>query len=130
MLNAALVTLNCYFCRAMEEWEFDFEWLQVRHRIKAQFDKPELPDLNAILFLIGINEVGSFGPFSKEQKQDLMHVAICTLLEKEGIYERVGVDDDGWPHHEQLRQMETIDRAEQERLLKLRVIEYFTKTTV
>lgn len=114
----------------MEEWELDFEWLRIRHLVKAQFGKAELPDLNAILFLIGINEVGHFGPFSKEAKQDLMHVAICTLLEKEGMYERVGVDDDGWPHHEQLKQMKSISREEQENLLKLKIIEYFTKTTI
>lgn len=111
----------------MEDWQLDFEWLKVRHEIKDAFGKAGLPDLNAILFLVGINEVGDFGPFSKEQKQDLMHVAVCRLLEKEGIYEEVGKDDDGWPHFELVRQMAHIPKQEQELLLKKRIIEYFQK---
>ena len=39
------------------------------------------PDLEAILFLIGMQEYGQLkDKFTKEQKQDLMHVAVCLLL--------------------------------------------------
>ncbi len=45
-------------------------------------------DLNAVLFMIGVHELGK-GPkhFSKEEKQDLMHIAICKVLSYSGFYE-------------------------------------------
>ena len=53
------------------------------------------PDVEAILFLIGIQEIGNFRKkFSKEQKQDLMHVAVCSLLSQSGYYKIEGHDDD------------------------------------
>ena len=62
------------------------------------------PDMEAILFLIGIQEFGHVrDKFTKEQKQDLMHVAVCTLLSQSGYYEIEGYDDDGWPHFRQLK---------------------------
>lgn len=42
----------------MKEWELDYEWLRVKHLVKKTFDRADLPDLNAILFLIGIQELG------------------------------------------------------------------------
>lgn len=84
----------------MEDWLLDFEWLKLRTEIKEQFKKTELPDMDAILFLIGIQELGqpSKKTFTKEEKRDLMHIAVCTLFEDEGYYEFVGRDQDGWPH--------------------------------
>ncbi|HXR79779.1 MAG TPA: hypothetical protein VN763_02630, partial [Saprospiraceae bacterium] len=41
----------------MEEWQLEFEWLRVRHWVKDRFGKKELPDLNAVLFAIGMQEV-------------------------------------------------------------------------
>lgn len=111
----------------MEAWEVDFKWLEVGHKIKDRFGRDKLPDMNAILFLIGIREVGQKRKFSKEEKQDLMHVAICRLLEPDEIYEYVGSDDDGWPHFEINRQLPTLSKAQQEDLLKKRIIEYFDK---
>ena len=64
---------------------------------------------------------------SKEEKQDLMHIAICRLLESDEIYEYVGSDDEGWPHFEINRQLPTLTKEEQEDLLKKRIIEYFDK---
>ena len=72
--------------------------------------------------------MGHFGPFTKEQKQELMHVAVCRLLEPDGMYEQVGVDDDGWPHFEQNHQIAHTDIKAQEQLLKERIIQYFNKS--
>jgi len=74
----------------MDEWKLDFEWLRIRHIVKDAMDKKDLPDLQSILYLIGIQELGRWDPeknFSKEEKQDLMHVAVCTLLEEDGYFE-------------------------------------------
>lgn len=110
----------------MENWELDFEWLRVRHVVKDALDRPELPDLNAILFLIGIQELGRWQKaFTKEEKQDLMHIAVCKLLSFQGYYRFVGRDQDGWPHWEQDRQIPATGVKAQERLLKEMSILYF-----
>ena len=116
----------------METWELDFEWLKVRHRVKRLFGKTELPDLNMLLFLIGIQELGVWetSKFSKEEKQELMHVAVCELLSIDGYYEFEGRDQDGWPHYKMTRHFEKGSVDEQEYLLKELIIKYFKKESV
>lgn len=110
----------------MEEWQFDFEWLRVRHKVKDIFGKEDLPELNAILFVIGIQELGRWQEnFTKEEKQDLMHIAVCRLLEYDGYYEFAGRDADGWPHWKSLKPFSQTGVKEQEQLLKNKVIQYF-----
>lgn len=110
----------------MEDWEFDFEWLQVRHFVKDHFDRDALPNLNGILFLIGVQELGRWKTqFTKEEKQDLMHIAVCRLLSYEGFYEFKGRDADGWPHWEVLKPFRMKGVEEQEQLLKIKAIQYF-----
>ncbi|MDA0193692.1 MAG: hypothetical protein O2887_00715 [Bacteroidetes bacterium] len=83
-------------------------------------------DLNSVLFLIGVQELGK-GPqnFSKEEKQDLMHIAICKVLSLSGFYELEGLDESGWPHWKLVKTLPRFDLLEQEKLLKMHVIEYF-----
>ncbi len=110
----------------MEDWELDFEWLKVRHYVKKQFVRTELPDLNGILFLIGIQEYGrGIGPFTKEEKQDLMHIAVCRLLSYDNYYRFVGRDEDGWPHYELVRKISNIELKDQAILLKHKIVQYF-----
>lgn len=110
----------------MEDWQFDFEWLQVRHKVKDVFGKDDLPDLDAVLFVIGIQELGRWQEqFTKEEKQDLMHIAVCRLLEYDGYYEFVGRDGDGWPHWKSLKPFTGTGVKEQEQLLKIKIIRYF-----
>lgn len=112
----------------MEDWQLDFEWLRVRHYVKETMHKQSLPDLNAILFLIGLRELGQVKTeWTKEEKQDLMHIAVCTLFLDDGYFSFKGFDADGWPHFEQSRGMSVEGVKEQENLLKQRVIEYFIK---
>lgn len=110
----------------MEDWQEDFEWLRIRHIVKDRFGKKTLPDLNAILFLIGIQELGRWqDAFTKEEKQDLMHIAACRLLSYEGYYEFVGRDADGWPHWRALKPFTTKGLKAQEIILKESIIRYF-----
>ena len=110
----------------MEDWQLDFEWLRVQHHVKETLQRSDLPDLQAILFLIGIQEYGNIKQkFTKEEKQDLMHIAVCTLLSGDGYYTLQGVDGDGWPHFMQSRPIPEQGVKEQERLLKEKIIEYF-----
>ena len=83
-------------------------------------------DLNAVLFLIGVQELGKGKQFfSKEEKQDLMHLGICKALSFSGYYELEGLDKDGWPHWKLVKKLPHFDLLEQEKLLKWHVIEYF-----
>lgn len=88
----------------------------------------KIPDLEGILFLIGINEFGQALPrkkFSKEQKQDLMHIAVCTLLTQLDYYRFSGRDADGWPHFETINPMPQMTMPEQESILKACIVHYF-----
>jgi hypothetical protein len=115
----------------MQDWEFDFEWLQVRHLVKDKFNRDSLPNLNGILFLIGVQELGRWKTnFTKEEKQDLMHIAVCRLLSYDGYYEFKGRDADGWPHWEVLKPFRLKGVKEQEELLKIKAIQYFKELDI
>jgi hypothetical protein len=84
------------------------------------------PDLESILFLIGIQELGDIKKkFTKEQKQDLMHIAVCMLLSQSGYYELETVDADGWPHYKQLKHIPPMSMPDQENFIKDHVLLYF-----
>lgn len=84
------------------------------------------PDMETILFLIGIQEFGDIKEkFTKEQKQDLMHIAVCSLLAPSGYYELEGIDKDGWPHFKQLKPLPVLSPIEQENFIKDHVLLYF-----
>ena len=104
--------------------DFQTRWWNLEAKMVERFGKK--PDLETILFLIGIQEFGQLKEkFTKEQKQDLMHVAVCSLLSSSGFYELEGKDDDGWPHFRQLKPMPEMDTIEQENFLKDHVLFYF-----
>jgi len=87
-----------------------------------------LPDLNAVLILVGVQELGQgHRQFSKEEKQDLMHIAICRVLSYSGFYELEGVDGQGWPHWKLVEKLPFLDLLSQETFLKSHIIEYFEK---
>ncbi len=105
-------------------------WLEVQRMIKERFGKEHLPDLNAVLFLIGLQESGSLQTaFTKEEKQELMHVAVCHLLSLRGYYRFIGRDEDGWPHWELIKPVKE-KGAQQEELLKALSIEYFQQKRI
>ncbi|MFD2918599.1 hypothetical protein ACFS6H_02685 [Terrimonas rubra] len=101
-------------------------WWALEAKLVERFGKK--PDMETILFLIGIQEFGDIKEkFSKEQKQDLMHVAVCKLLTPSGYYEQEGTDKDGWPHFKQLKPMPVMNPIEQENFLKDHVLLYFAE---
>ncbi len=109
----------------MEEWELDFHWLRVRSWLMEKFGRSDPPDMKTVLFLIGLQEYGEWNEgFTKEEKQDLIHVATCALLSRDGFYTFVGLDDEGWPHFELTKKLPFADLDEQERFLKIKVVEY------
>ena len=99
-------------------------WWALEAKLLDRFGKK--PDLEAILFLIGVQETGFIKEkITKEQKQDLMHVATCSLLAQSGYYELEGRDQDGWPHFKQLKTLPVLNSFEQENFLKDHVLLYF-----
>ncbi len=103
------------------------KWETVLDSIEHSFGKRPV-ELNAVLFLIGVHELGQGKKrFSKEEKQDLIHIAICKILSFSGYYELEGTDDDGWPHWKLVRKLPFFDMLEQEKLMKIHIIEYFEK---
>jgi hypothetical protein len=104
--------------------DLQVRWWKLEEKLMERFGKK--PDMEAILFLIGMQELGALKEkYTKEQKQDLMHVAVCTLLSPSGFFEMERVDEDGWPHFRQLRAVPPMTMAEQENFLKDHVLLYF-----
>jgi hypothetical protein len=100
------------------------KWIELRQKLKNQFGKA--PDMNAILLLVGIRELGKIQKkFTKEEKQDLMHIATCSLLSRSGYYELEGEDQDGWPHWAPIKNLPVMDLVQQEDFLKDHIIQYF-----
>ena len=104
--------------------DLQVRWLKLRIKLKETFGIK--PDMNGVLLLIGIQELGQGArEYSKEEKQDLMHIAICTVLAPSGYYISEGIDEDGWPHFKQLKVMPDMNAIEQENFLKDHVLLYF-----
>jgi len=102
------------------------QWLRILEKIRVHFNKETSPDLNAVLFLIGLRELGELKKdFTKEEKQDLMHIAICRLLSQEGYYILKGIDSEGWPSWEPVKKIPKSDVNAEEELLKRNIITYF-----
>ncbi|NCI48489.1 hypothetical protein GWC95_01050 [Sediminibacterium roseum] len=98
-------------------------WWNLEAKLVERFGKK--PDLEAVLFLIGMQETGFMNEkISKEQKQDLMHVAVCKALSQSGYYILEGNDADGWPHYRQVKELPTMMLMEQENFIKDHVLLY------
>ncbi|MBN8665361.1 MAG: hypothetical protein J0L83_12335 [Chitinophagales bacterium] len=99
-------------------------WWALEAKMMERFGKK--PDLEAVLFLIGMQETGFIQEkISKEQKQDLMHVAVCTVLSASGYYQLEGKDEEGWPHFHQVKALPDMPMPEQENFIKDHVLLYF-----
>ena len=107
-----------------ESDNLEHRWTQLRAFMMKQFGKK--PDLNAILFLIGIQELGKgITDFTKEEKQDLMHIATSKVFSLSGFYELERIDEDGWPHYKLVKELPAGHLKAQERMLKWHIVEYF-----
>lgn len=101
-------------------------WKEVRQKLSQQFADGEELDLDAIIYLIGVQELGQLHRrFKKDHKIDLMHIAICRLLEPYGYYQFDYIDEDGWPHYKVLDQLPTLKAGEQSVMMKEAIVNYF-----
>jgi hypothetical protein len=102
------------------------KWIKILDILSIQFNDGEPLDLENVIYLIGVQELGQTdSKFSKDQKLDLMHVAICRLLEPFGFYQFEYIDNDGWPHYKVMNKLPNLKSGEQTLLMKEAVINYF-----
>lgn len=100
------------------------QWKELLKTLNNQFDGDL--DLQAVLFLIGVQELGKGKvKYSKDQKLELMHIAICTLLEPFGYYNFAGHDQDGFPHWELNEQLPPLSPGQQMAIMKESILDYF-----
>lgn len=83
-------------------------------------------DMQAILFVIGIQELGKGRiELSKNEKVDVIHIAICTLLAPYGYYLYQGLDKDGWPHWQINEKLPPLKPAQQQEIMMQAIVDYF-----
>ncbi len=115
-----------HLIRNFASMDFDIELRFQRLKKFLEHQEGEGMDIQAILFLIGVNELGiGYKNYTKNEKTDLFHIAICTLLEPYGYYEFEGRDADQWPHFKLLKKLPSLNDKEQQHLLKEAVLDYF-----
>ena len=101
-------------------------WENLVNILSDQFSQGENLDLDAIIYLVGVQELGQIHrEFKKDEKLNFMHIAICKLLEPYGFYEFDYVDADGWPHYNVKEQLPALRAGEQSVLMKEAIVGYF-----
>ncbi len=103
-------------------------WESLVEKLSAQFSDGDPLDLDAIIYLVGVQELGKYHtPFKKDEKINLMHIAICRVLEPYGYYEFDYVDEQGWPHYRLLEPLPALKAGEQSILMKEAISQYFVE---
>ncbi|WP_304343098.1 hypothetical protein [Chryseobacterium koreense] len=101
-------------------------WSKVEKFFSENFDTDKHPQIDTILFLIGVQELGSGKQkYTKDDKLNILHIAVCRLLEPFGYFKFTHYDDDGYPHFEVLEDLPDLKPNEQQILMKKAIIQYF-----
>jgi len=107
----------------------DYE--QLLEILATKFGDGEQLNLDAIIYLIGVQELGKGNiEYKKDDKVNLMHIAICRLLEPFGYYEFDFFDEEGWPHYKTLEELPALKSGEQTVLIKEAIVLYFKEKEV
>lgn len=107
------------------EADIQYRWEMLENKLLERFGKRF--NMESLLFLIGLRELGAHPgkEFEKEEKMDLMHIAICRLLSQSGYYTLTHLDQDGWPHWELVKPLPHTDIFSQTHLLRIHILSYF-----
>lgn len=101
-------------------------WEEIVTLLSNKFGAGETLDLDAIIYLIGVQELGKPQKhFKKDEKINLIHIAICRLLEPFGYYKFEFIDDEGWPHYSLIEKLPALKPGEQSVLMKEAIVNYF-----
>ena len=105
------------------------KWNNLKTKLSLDFSDNEIIDLDSIIFLIGLQELGQFQKrFNKQKKLEVIHIAVCKLLSDYGYYEYDYTDNDGWPHYKLIKKLPNLKAGEQTILMKKAIINYFVKS--
>ena len=105
------------------------KWNNLKTKLSVDFSDNEIIDLDSIIFLIGLQELGQFQKrFNKQKKLEVIHIAVCKLLSQYGYYEFDYTDNDGWPHYKLIKKLPNLKAGEQTILMKKAIINYFMKS--
>ena len=103
------------------------DWQRLQDKFKERFASEMEHD--AILFMIGLQELDKpYRTYKKDEKLEVMHIGVCTVMQPYGFYEYKGRDEEGWPHWEIKEQLPYLDAKQQNRLMNDAIIDYFKKT--
>ncbi|MDC6388044.1 hypothetical protein PP182_05100 [Maribacter sp. PR1] len=106
--------------------ELKDRWEVLVSKLSNRFADGDVLELDAIIYLVGVQELGQYHrKYKKDDKLDLMHIAICRLLEPYGYYEFDFFDEDGWPHYKVKESLPTLKAGEQAVLMKEAIVDYF-----
>ena len=109
--------------------ELKTKWNNLKTKLSVDFSDNEIIDLDSIIFLIGLQELGQFQKkFNKQKKLEVIHIAVCKLLSDYGYYEFDYTDNDGWPHYKLIKRLPNLKAGEQTILMKKAIINYFVKS--
>ena len=105
------------------------KWNNLKTKLSVDFSDNEIIDLDSIIFLIGLQELGQFQKrFNKQKKLEVIHIAVCKLLSDYGYYDFDYIDKDGWPHYKLIKKLPNLKSGEQTILMKKAIINYFIKS--
>jgi hypothetical protein len=111
------------------DYDIELRFRELTKELEKNFG-PDL-DTQAILFLIGVQELGlGYRQFTKQEKTELLHVAVCTILEPYGYYEFEGRDVQQWPHFKLVKELPQLNDREQQHLIKEAIMEYFQQNGI
>ena len=109
--------------------ELKTKWNNLKTKLSDDFSENEIIDIDSIIFLIGLQELGQFQKrFNKQKKLEVIHIAVCKLLSDYGYYEYDYTDNDGWPHYKLIKKLPNLKAGEQTILMKKAIINYFVKS--
>ncbi len=101
-------------------------WEVLVEKLSQQFSDGDPLEIDGIIYLVGVQELGKLHrTFKKDEKVNLMHIAICRLLEPYGFYDFDYFDEEGWPHYKVKEQLPPLKAGEQSVLMKEALVTYF-----
>ena len=105
--------------------EINKKWGALMMKLEKQFD--DEMTLKGILYLIGVQELNmGIKRFGREEKLDILHVAVCKILTPFGFYKFDRIDKEGWPHWIELKALKNLDKNQQGLLMKKGIIKYLS----
>jgi len=108
------------------DFEFERRWKEVIGQLEKIFGGDL--ELEGILFVIGVQELGQgTRRFKKDEKLDLIHIGICTILSPYGYYEFSHYDNEKWPHYEAIKKLPFLNDSDQKLFMKRAIVDYFER---